>query len=583
MTAWASQQTGDWSRSSENADSPWYDGSTQTGYASVPGDGDTVEIDHDVNVDANTTIGTTPDDTTTNAILVDNGTLTVETGVTLTCRGRLYLDAAGLTLQAGSEVVLDSSQHASLTPMYRIDGSNGGNTFTFSGTSGSHVTVRGTNDTYRGVIDFNAWSGGDVSVTYTDFEDLGSGSSLGVDSYVYLSDVSITGCTFTDCAGIKIYQASATKDFTVSRNVCSGTGSATSYFFAPAPTTGTRTFEDNVVDFSLGSQNSLPGTTISRCYFHDTLILGAAADTTGDIEDCFIRATGADNNVVTHKSLKDCFLLHESSVNPHFMYAKTDDRALDIDGNIFESSYNGDQSGDVVLNSNEADAGNKCTIKNNIVLPNAAGISPGSLLNCLTSTANWFGDVYHNTCCVKLGLLVGETYAGHAGMIANCKSNVWFKTSGNGYAATRQNNAGTPVQDIITPANYDYNWHYNLDAGSEGGGFNDNETSEPSMFSTVPTNSNGGTADPQFVDATRDLGSWGSTEESTDGSVAAALAVLQADTSKIAELVTWVKAGFKVQNSSLNNAGHDGETIGAMAFDSVPAKWSLVGNNYVRS
>lgn len=42
MATWTVQQAGDWSRASNNADSPWYDAGTQTGWAKVPESGDTV-------------------------------------------------------------------------------------------------------------------------------------------------------------------------------------------------------------------------------------------------------------------------------------------------------------------------------------------------------------------------------------------------------------------------------------------------------------------------------------------------------------------------------------------------------------
>jgi hypothetical protein len=569
MTAWQSQQAGDWSRSSENADSPWYDGSTQSAYASVPGDGDTVEIDDDVDVDVNTTIGTTPDDTSTNAILIDTNTLTVKAGVTLTCRGRLYLSGAGLTMEAGSAIILDSSQHATLTPMYQINGANSGNTFTFNGTSGAHCTVRGYDDTYRGLIDFNTWSGGDVIVTYTDFEDLGSGSTQGVDSYLTTSGLSITDCTFTDCAGVRIRTTRADEDCVFSRNILSDTGSADTYVSAVAASTGAREFEDNVFDVATSVSFALPGVTIRQCYFHKTFNTSTATDTAGDIEDCFLRGESTGRTVNAKKGLVDCYLLHESQENPHVAIAYTEDRNIPIDGNVFESTYNGGQSGDLITSTTDADVSYKATIKNNVAILNGAGASMGCLVNPIYGP-NWFADVYHNTMAVGQGILTGEGFAGEAGAIANCKSNIWWKPGATGgYAAVRLNNDDTPVQDIITPANYDYNWHYNLAAGSEGNGFDDSEVSAPSMFSSVPTNSNGGTTDPQFVDSTRNLASWGASEEGTDGSVSAALAVLQADTSKIPELVAWVKAGFVVQNSSLENAGHDSETIGAMGYQAA--------------
>ncbi len=69
MASWTSTQTGDWSRASNYSNSPWYDGGTQSGWATIPQDGDTITIanghvvtyDHDNSADAGystITIGT---------------------------------------------------------------------------------------------------------------------------------------------------------------------------------------------------------------------------------------------------------------------------------------------------------------------------------------------------------------------------------------------------------------------------------------------------------------------------------------------------------------------------------------------
>jgi len=55
MAAWASTQSGSWSRTSNNSDSPWYDGAAQTALATVPGasgtDSVTITATHTVTYD----------------------------------------------------------------------------------------------------------------------------------------------------------------------------------------------------------------------------------------------------------------------------------------------------------------------------------------------------------------------------------------------------------------------------------------------------------------------------------------------------------------------------------------------------
>ncbi|MCK9356382.1 MAG: hypothetical protein M0R22_04430 [Dehalococcoidia bacterium] len=64
---YTSKKIGNWSRTSENEDSPWYDAGDQSGWAACPGNGDLVIFDHAVHADVSAIIGTSPTDQTTMA------------------------------------------------------------------------------------------------------------------------------------------------------------------------------------------------------------------------------------------------------------------------------------------------------------------------------------------------------------------------------------------------------------------------------------------------------------------------------------------------------------------------------------
>jgi len=229
---------------------------------------------------------------------------------------------------------------------------------------------------------------------------------------------------------------------------------------------------------------------------------------------------------------------------------------------------------------------------------------------------------------VEAGVGVGENDIGTAGEITAFKSNlIWTAPSAvaDGFKLVRQQSA---KQNFVTVANCNYNWGWNLGAGSEGNGYHCWTGYQASaLFSDDDTNidANGGSGDPQFVDATRNLATFDTAATGLNNAAGTAWATstayvaddvvsntdagfysgasvnyrcivghtsgastepgvgaswrtnwelqsayrIREDRTRIAALLTWVKNGFKVQNASLNNAGHDSATIGACDYQSA--------------
>jgi len=206
------------------------------------------------------------------------------------------------------------------------------------------------------------------------------------------------------------------------------------------------------------------------------------------------------------------------------------------------------------------------------------------------------------------------------------KSNIFHTPAGKtgGFKAWRA--AASAVQDMITPAEIDYNWASNLGAGTESNGWEDsNGTNDMFTVATSTLDPNGGSGDPEFVDEARTMPlydthaaglanaagtAWADATAYTVGNVVSAATAgfyggetinyrcivahtsndghatdgkpgvgatfrtnweytsqyrLREDVTRIKELISWVKEGFRVQNSDLLYAGHDGETIGALS------------------
>ena len=284
-------------------------------------------------------------------------------------------------------------------------------------------------------------------------------------------------------------------------------------------------------------------------------------------------------------------------------------------------------------------SGKKYRVTGNIFLTDSAGTASGAWLNLYYGTTGTV-DIEHNTAAVngvgQTGTYCGENGGGVAGQLTSFKSNIFWTPTGdvNGGGYKLMRHGASSVQDIASAANCDYNWGWNLAPGT---GYAGNATP---VFSTGTPDTNGGSGDPGFVDPTRNLirfdidylansaaTAWADATAYAVGDVVSAsdadyfggetinwrcitahtsaaanstngkpgdvsgfrtnwepmsLYRLREDPTRIADLLEWVRAGFAVTNPSLQDAGHDGVTIGAGEFSSgsgsaLPIIMQLIG------
>lgn len=328
---------------------------------------------------------------------------------------------------------------------------------------------------------------------------------------------------------------------------------------------------------------SMSGVAVSYMYFDDYCNFSALQ---GAMSTSVFRTTSNGQQPLFNTSvgLTDWYFLGDMGTdsNPHFAQVNTANGTYD--GLVFE--YAGTNSGAAQGDCLFGNMGT-ATVRNCIVLPDQFGWASGCLLNPV-APSGWNVDVYHNTSYGKYGQLIfAENAQGvDFNAFAHVKSNlVESPSSSSGETCWIVEDLQAPVggttrDDITAPAQTTANWTRN------GGAFTDpitsaNYTGFRCLYSSAPTGNTDG-ASAAFVDTARNFGKfavykgWASSGDTYSQKVNAGRAQIKLDTSLIAELLTWVKAGFAPTNASLHNTAHDGTDIGAVAYQSatVPVAWS---------
>lgn len=201
MAAYTSTQSGNWSNP------------TTWGNSGPPTNGDTATVaaNHTVTVDANTIIGTSPSDTTTNVLTTTNGTsgaggVTIAPGITLEVRGNVSHARCRWEMGAGSTLKFNAANAGTPGTNYQFKfAGNALTRFVSNGTSGSRVTI--TSDAGGGNASFTAPAGDAVNFEcyYTTFTRLGTASlaSISIDGPTIAAYVEIFyNCIWDGCGRV---------------------------------------------------------------------------------------------------------------------------------------------------------------------------------------------------------------------------------------------------------------------------------------------------------------------------------------------------------------------------------------------
>jgi hypothetical protein len=561
-----------------NAAGAWSTAGTWTSCGGgSPGIGDTASITHAVTVSGNTTVGNSPAEGNFVVTVSGSGTVSVNSG-TFTARGGVSLATSSntWTQAAGTGFVSDASNATDPTNQqyeFRIGtGHNSGPRLILNGSSGSRVTMSsqsGGGNFYITDGDNGPWlQGGLITATYADFTRCGDASHRCIRTSPSGAGnaVTIQNSRFDTTGGIGgTYNISTTSDISFTDNWFTATAQSETIKWENASgyTSGTRDFLRNVAD-KVVQFYTPAGWTIE-----DNVFNGSIEATTGtwvNFQNNFVRfGTGTGTPFVlqgpTGPGYNYGFNSDSASSNPHYWQVQS---TLTVDSLICESAYatNATGEGDCVQFGSPGGAVT-IDVTGVLVIPDAFGGTSGTIVSAL-GNANITANVYRNThvanttdeACIALG----ETYGGHPGMFTRIDSNLCVNlTAGTDGPIAWDSGGNDSVTDLISAANGNRNCHYQIDSVRYVN----------LELSTGTLGADDTSANPSFVDSSRDLASWaGSIGLSATN--AAALTCLNAMNSASATvgctpsaLSTWVTAGFVPRSASLDGAGLSGVDCGA--------------------
>ena len=491
--------------------------------------------------------------------VLPTGQLSLDPGVTLRVLGRIRY-GANLLLGAGSHLLIDAPAGALYDMELRADAQ-----------IGTLVVVRGAPGN-PGVLDLNAGAGtGVLAPTFAagngmlDFEhgilrggDAANPNRLWIRSGDHFR---LVDSRVENSGGI-IQHVDPPRGarITVENTTFIGTTGPLSIKLVrwnDPSTPGTTVYRHSVFDKQAWIEG--PDALIDGCFFEN-----GYESSPGEtvfyrvIENSLVRRAQQSPLRINGDYRGNIHLEHHTEPNPHALLVDLKSPGSVVEGNVFKYT-GGSSAGDMIQPRSGNPAPIHLEVIGNLVLPNGDGSGPSGTLVSMLGDPGWTVSVERNTYVVRGasgGIAIAEQYAGHAGMLTRANSNL---AVGIGGAGAVMHQIITPAAGYVTEARANGYWNIGTLPYQVTG----------SAFASSP-GAGDVEADPQFVDASRDLASY-------DAAVGGpgTVAHLLAEVARMndpdfnpaytpAVIRDWIRDGWRPMNGAFHGSGDGGVDIGAV-------------------
>lgn len=576
----STQQAGDWSDTAT-----W-------GGGIIPDDSIDVTINHAVAIDTTAECAN---------LTINAAALTLEANQTLTVAGNIIKKDFAFTLEQGASLIFDCT---AADRKFLFGGETGSTVYTTlfetNGVSGNRVTITklGSNHCWFDEFSEGAGTGSGkaaMDCEYTDFINIGKSDgsmSIGYNSHNHFR---FKNCDFTGCGETMKPSPtawnSATNDFYFHDCRWSGSTGTYSLYFRGTNVSATGQKEyfrcsfDKLVNFQAVAK-------VENCIFRQPPNISGSTFVTNK-GNMFV----AQDNGVAKVSIpgsagsQNCYWLGDltNPGNPHCNN--------NLSPNSVHEGWVFDFPCDKNIDSGECfqnDLAGGVTIRNNLAIPSATdGTAIGNMAHNTSRGAITPWIVEHNTVvgddCAYIAYteVDGVDPDNDTPLYSSVKSNLVVDPTGS--TACVVYDIYLNWEDIFLPANSVKNGKFGpfqyADplSGLTLSGYRSHFNSDPGTTDI--------TADPQFLDPTRNFAEWAvhkgaaSSGDSLATKTTAAFALVMAAPLLVeTDLIPWVREGFQPTNEVYRNAGHDGVTIGAVEM-AAPAGGitRLIGGSLIGS